>query len=95
MTLSTYIKNKSKKNTYECMKVRAYIFKLLYWFLNRILLSDLCSGEHLDLTKKGNLSINLGFASAFKVNVNIIIYTEYQQVIEIDKNRKVILDFSN
>jgi hypothetical protein len=59
------------------------------------LTSDLCSGEHLDLTKKGNLSINLGFASALKVNVNIVIYTEYQQVIEIDKNRKVILDFSN
>ena len=59
------------------------------------LTSDLCSGEHLDLTRKGNLSLNLGFASALKVNVNIVVYMEYQQVIEIDKNRKVILDFSN
>ena len=58
------------------------------------LTSDLCSGNHFDLVKQGNLSLNIIFKTALPKAVSIIMYMEYQKLIEINKSRQVILDYT-
>ena len=58
------------------------------------LTSDLCSGNHFDLVKQGNLSLNIIFKTALPEAVSIIMYMEYQKLIEINKSRQVILDYT-
>ena len=48
---------------------------------------DHCPGEHFDLIKQGNLRVELHFAQPLANTVNLIIYAEFQNVIEIDANR--------
>ena len=55
---------------------------------------DLCNGEHFNLIKSGNLRINLDFKSALKTPVNGILYLEYQNIIEINKNRQILFDYT-
>jgi hypothetical protein len=54
--------------------------------------TDLCSGNHLDLVEKGNLGLRLNFKK-LTVSINVVIYMEYQKMIEIDNRRNVIIDF--
>ncbi|XP_078357498.1 uncharacterized protein F54H12.2-like [Oculina patagonica] len=56
---------------------------------------DHCSGDHLELTKQGNLRVELQFAQALANTVNLIIYAEFQNVIEIDASRNVLYDYTN
>ena len=56
---------------------------------------DHCSGDHCELTKQGNLRIELHFGQALANTVNLIIYAEFQNVIEIDASRKVLYDYTN
>ena len=57
---------------------------------------DMSSGEttHWNLVRNGNLRIELGFSSALTETVNCIIYAEMDNVIEIDRNRDVTVDFT-
>ena len=55
---------------------------------------DLCNGEHFNLIRSGNLRINLDFKSALKTPVNGILYLEYQNIIEINKNRQIVFDYT-
>jgi len=45
---------------------------------------DHCSGDHFELMKQGNLRVGLHFGQALANTVNLIVYTEFQNVIEID-----------
>ena len=53
------------------------------------------NGEHFDLKSEGSLNIDLIFKQALARTVNVIVYAEYDAVIEIDSNRNVIKDFHN
>ena len=55
---------------------------------------DLCSGDHFNLVRNGNLRMSLAFAIDLPIAVNCIIYMEYQNMIEINKNRQVIFDYT-
>ncbi|GFR04997.1 uncharacterized protein F54H12.2 [Trichonephila clavata] len=41
----------------------------------------------------GNLTIDLKFSKALPETVNLIVFSEYQNVIEIDKNRSIFTDY--
>ena len=56
---------------------------------------DHCPGEHFELIKQGNLRVELHFAQPLANTVNLIVYAEFQNVIEIDANRNVLYDFTS
>jgi len=56
---------------------------------------DLCDEGHFNLAKQGCVRIDLKFGLALPATVTVIAYAEFENVIEIDRNRNVITDFSN
>ena len=56
---------------------------------------DHCSDDHFELTKQGNLRLELHFGQALTNTVNLIIYAEFQNVIEVDASRNVLYDYTN
>jgi hypothetical protein len=45
------------------------------------------------LIKQGNLRVEIHFAEALRATINVIMYAEFD-VIEIDRNRQVVFDYS-
>lgn len=56
-------------------------------------LSAHCAG-HWNLVKHGSLRLEVRFEKALSETVNCIVYSEFDNVIEIDSSRQVIVDFS-
>ena len=56
---------------------------------------EIAIGDNFDLKAEGTLSIDLVFKSPFAAIINVLVYAEYGNVIEIDSNRNVIRDWSN
>ena len=52
-------------------------------------------GDNFDLKEEGTLSIDLVFKSLLAATINVLVFAEYKNVIEIDGNRNVIKDWSN
>ena len=52
-------------------------------------------GDNFDLKEEGTLSIDLVFNSPLAATINVLVYAEYDNVIELDSNRNVIKDWSN
>ena len=59
------------------------------------LFPDHCAGDHFELIKQGNFQVELHFAQPLANTVNLIIYAEFQNVIEIDASRNVLYDYTN
>ena len=53
---------------------------------------DTCN-EHFNVVKNGNLRLDLNFGTALPHTVDVIVYAEFQNIIEVDKNRNIIFDF--
>ena len=51
-------------------------------------------GGHFQLVKRGNLRLELHFAKALPATINVIAYAEFDNVIEIDRSRNVVFDYS-
>lgn len=56
-------------------------------------LSANCAG-HWNLVKHGSLRLEVRFENALPVTINCIVYAEFDNVLEIDSSRQVIVDFS-
>lgn len=54
---------------------------------------DLCSGDHFNLLKSGSLNLELSFAENLSQPVHLIVYMEYDNMIEINSARKIIKDY--
>ena len=70
-------------------------YKKGYTLLAFDLTPDLSANEstHWNLMRNGNLRMELGFAEALTESVNVIVYAELDNVIEIDRHRNVSVDF--
>ena len=55
---------------------------------------DLDKGGHFHLVKQGNLRLELHFATQLPETINVIVYAEFDNVIEVDKARNVLFDYS-
>ena len=55
---------------------------------------DLDDGGHFHLVKQGNLRLELHFKTALAETINVIVYAEFDNVIEVDKARNVLFDYS-
>lgn len=56
---------------------------------------DLAEDDHFNLMKQGGLRLVLKFAQALTTTISVIAYAEFENVIEIDRNRNIIYDFSS
>ena len=63
-----------------------------YTFFCFDLTPDACDGGCFHLVRKGNLRIEIHFATALTQTVNVVVYGEFEAVLEIDKGRNVIYD---
>lgn len=52
------------------------------------------SNTHWNLVRHGSVRIEVRFGNALSSTVNCIVYAEYDNVVEIDSSRQVIVDFS-
>jgi len=57
------------------------------------LTADLAEDDHFSLVKQGNLRLALKFANPLPHTVTVITYAEFDNVIELDRDRNVLLDF--
>ena len=55
---------------------------------------DLTDDQKFDQLRTGSVRLQLKFGLALADPINVIIYAEYQNIIEIDRNRNVFYDFS-
>jgi hypothetical protein len=56
---------------------------------------DMAEEGHFNLAKEGSVRVDLKFSAALPNTINIIAYAEFENVIEIDRNRNVIFDYTN
>jgi hypothetical protein len=49
----------------------------------------------VNLTRQGTVRLNLKFGAALAQTVTVVAYAEFENLIEIDRNRNVVFDFSN
>ncbi len=56
---------------------------------------DLGDDDHFNLAKEGSVRVDLKFGTALPNTVNCIAYAEFENILEIDRNRNVIFDYGN
>jgi hypothetical protein len=56
---------------------------------------DLGEDDHVNLTRQGTVRLNLKFGVALAQTVTVVAYAEFENVIEIDRQRNIVFDFSN
>jgi len=57
------------------------------------LTADLGEDDHFSLVRQGNVRLALKFSQALQTTVTVIAYAEFENVIEIDRDRNVVFDF--
>ena len=53
------------------------------------------SEDAYDILKSGSIRIDMKFAKALPQTINVIVYAEFQNIIQIDSTRNVVLDWAN
>ncbi len=56
---------------------------------------DLAETDHVNLTRQGTVRLDLKFSAALAFTVTVVAYAEFENMIEIDRNRNIVFDFSN
>ena len=54
---------------------------------------DLEESGHVQLVKQGIVKLSLQFSEALAATINVIVYAEFENMIEINKDRKVLFDY--
>ena len=57
-------------------------------------MTDQGDSGHFNLIRTGNVDVEIHFARASTCNQNVILYAQFDNVLEIDKNRKLAFDFT-
>lgn len=55
---------------------------------------DMSEGGHLNVIKHGNLRLEMHFADALETTINVVVYAEFDNLIEIDRTRNVTFDYA-
>ena len=55
---------------------------------------DLSELGTFHLIKRGNLSLEIHFGTALPNTINVVVYAEFDNIIEIDRNRQILSDYS-
>jgi len=57
------------------------------------LTADLGEDDHFSLVRQGSVRLALKFATALATTVTVVTYAEFENVIEVDRDRNVVFDF--
>ena len=57
------------------------------------LTSDLSEDDHFNLAKDGTVRVDVRFATALTSTINVVVYAEFENILEIDRNRNVLFDY--
>ena len=57
------------------------------------LTADLGEDDHFNLVKQGNVRLALKFARALEETISVVAHAEFENIIEVDRDRNVIFDF--
>ena len=55
--------------------------------------ADLGEDDHFNLVRQGSVRLALKFAAALDATVSVVAYAEFENVIEVDRDRNVVFDF--
>ena len=55
--------------------------------------SDLTDGEHSEITRRGSIRLEVRFAAALQHPITCLVFSEYDNLISIDKERNISLDY--
>jgi len=55
--------------------------------------ADLGEDDHFGLVRQGSVRLALQFAVALAATITVIAYAEFENIIEVDRDRNVIFDF--
>ena len=58
------------------------------------LTTDMCEGAHIDPIKHGALRLETHFGMGLTRPINVICYAEYDNMLQIDRNRNVLVDYA-
>jgi hypothetical protein len=56
---------------------------------------DLAENDQVNLSRQGTVRLNLKFGAALAHTITVVAYAEFENMIEIDRNRNIVFDFSN
>jgi hypothetical protein len=56
---------------------------------------DLSEESYFNLAREGNLRVELKFGTALPRTLNVVVYAEFESLLEIDRNKHIITDFAN
>jgi hypothetical protein len=56
---------------------------------------DITENDHVNLTQQGNVRLDFKFGIALAHTITVVAYAEFENVIEIDRNRNIVFDFNN
>ena len=56
---------------------------------------DLCDGPHMNLVRHSNLRLEIKFSKPLEQTISVLVYAEFENIIEINKERNILYDFSN
>lgn len=56
---------------------------------------DLCEGGHLNLVRHSNLRLEIKFSVPLPQTISLLVYAEFENLIEINKARNILYDFGN
>lgn len=59
------------------------------------LTSDLTDNESFNLARHGTVRIDMSFGAALESTVTVVAFAEFENILEIDRNRNVVFDFNN
>lgn len=54
---------------------------------------DQCSGDHFSLLRDGSVDLDITFSDAPNTSITLLVYLEFDNIIEINKNRQVFFDY--
>jgi len=57
------------------------------------LTADLGEEDHFSLVRQGSVRLSLKFPAAFANTVTAVAYAEFENAIEVDRDRNVVFDF--
>jgi len=55
--------------------------------------ADLGEDDHFNLVRQGSVRLALKFAAALPATVSVIAYAEFENIIEVDRDRNIVFDF--
>jgi len=55
---------------------------------------DLGESDHFNLLKRGTVGMQLTYSEALAQTINVIVYAEFQNILEVDRNRNIFYDYT-